>query len=464
MEGIGSNTYDSNPLLNEVMKKLVLESFPIENWNIVSRPRFGQEQLTKFFSVRILEARNLVPKNANGLSDPYVVLKMPLQRKQQTTVKGKTLDPRWNEDFVFPFSGKARTLKISVRSKDFFFRTHEIGRAEIDLRYYRDYSEPVWVPLVNKQDKKTKERGGLLLQLILNAEQPVQRPPDRETRMWRDLAPELQSGDLVFFESRGMPSKTIRWYTKSQYSHVGMVVLPRDIDEGDVGNVVLLMESHPNVRDRKDYRGDIKRGVQLGLLLSKLELVSYKRIAVRKLVVSRTPEMMKILKDFVAETRDMPYTSSFAEIIKSGGTGRFGVNQQHFESMHCTGLIAELYIRWGLLADNIASNNYSPFDFEALSLQHGYLSDEIDIFRQYNPITRTIDLEQTDLQTKYHISRALRAFQGGKMYKPSKTLRMLKKNQPSSRGKMEEDDREKSPRKKSMKDIGFEFETSENPI
>lgn len=115
--------------------------------------------LTKFFRVRILEARNLSPKNANGLSDPYVVLKMPFQRKQVTTIKGKTLDPRWNEDFVFSFGATAdrsRSLLLSVRSKDHFFRTHEIGRARINLRYYRDYSEPVWVPLVNKNDKKTK--------------------------------------------------------------------------------------------------------------------------------------------------------------------------------------------------------------------------------------------------------------------------------------------------------------------
>ena len=123
---------------------------------------------------------------------------------------------------------------------------------------------------------------------------------------------------------------------------------------------------------------------QLSTLVSKLELTSYKRVAVRKLVVARTPEMMQALKRFIHETRDIPYTTSMTEMLKvrvrggllaiahglngtgfqSGGTGRFGINEYNPVSMHCTGLVAELYIRWGLLTNKISSNNYSPYDFE----------------------------------------------------------------------------------------------------
>ncbi len=358
--GTGNGKEDGAALLSEPMKKLVLEVYAVEMLHALTRPRLAlqEQQPTKYFSVRVLEARGLPAKNANGFSDPYVVLKMPLQRKQQTSVKSQTLDPRWNESFSFSFGGenatRARLLKLSVRSKDFFFRTHEIGRASVDLRFYRDYSEPVWVPLVNPQGTKTKERGELLVQLILTADPAAataaaiagaaatvagaaatgRKTTAPECRTWRELAPELQTGDLIFFESRGIPSKTIRWYTKSQYSHLGMVVLPKDIDESDVGNVILLAESHPNVRDRKDYRGKIIHGVQLCTVASKLELVSYKRVAVRKLVVARTPHMMQQLKEFLAEAKDLPYTSNFVEVIKAGGTGRFGVNESHLNSMH----------------------------------------------------------------------------------------------------------------------------------
>lgn len=422
-------------LTQKKKKKMVLEVYPVEYSETLERPQVMDDtkERGKSFLVRILEARHLTPKNANGLSDPYVVLKMPFQRTQMSSVKGKTVDPRWNEDFVFTFDPH-RTLVLAVRNNDFFFRSQEIGRARIDLRYYRDYTEPVWVPLVNKHDKKTKERGGLLIQIVLNnggdGVAPRTAPAEKEklVKTWKELAPELQTGDIVLFESRGIPSKGIRWYTKSQWSHAGMVVLPRDIDELDVGNVILVFESHPNVRDRKDYRGEVKKGVQLGTLLSKVELVSYKRISVRKLILQRTPAMLAALKQFIQETRNVGYIRSIPEMIKSGGTGRWGVNDYNPNAMHCTGLVAEVYIRWGLLTGQVASSNYSPFDFEALSVERGYLTDEIEIFRIYNPITRTIDLEPADMQTRYTISRALKAFQGGKVYKPSKALRLLKKH------------------------------------
>jgi hypothetical protein len=88
------------------------------------------------------------------------------------------------------------------------------------------------------------------------------------------------------------------------------------------------------------------------------------------------------------------------------------------------------------------------------------LSDYIYVFRAYNPITRSIDLDPASLQTRYTISRAMKAFQGGKQYKPGKALRMLKKHQknklPEDEAKLEDDD------PKSLKKmIEFEFETSE---
>jgi hypothetical protein len=200
----GSSRKDALALLPEPARRLVVESYPLELSQALEKPRLEEEpQGSRYLCVRILEARNLTPKNANGLSDPYVVLKMPFQRTQNTSVKGKTLNPRWNEDFVFSFGERSRTLVLSVRSKDFFFRTQQIGRATIDLRYYRDYIEPVWVPLVNKKDKRTKERGGLLLQLSLMADESVvpavraAHSPEKVTRTWKELAPELQTGVLL---------------------------------------------------------------------------------------------------------------------------------------------------------------------------------------------------------------------------------------------------------------------------
>lgn len=108
--------------------------------------------------VHVIEARDLVPKDSTGTSDPVVYVEV-LGEKQQTTVKKQMLNCVWDDLLIFPLRNLDKSevemgyVKLSVMDANTLQRAELIGGAQFDLSYI--YSQKnnqlanVWIGLTD---------------------------------------------------------------------------------------------------------------------------------------------------------------------------------------------------------------------------------------------------------------------------------------------------------------------------
>jgi hypothetical protein len=113
-------------------------------------------------SVLVKRARNLAVKDANGLSDPFVEVKVGSQKKKTKVIK-RNLNPIWKEEFTFNVpakSAESELVKVSVWDWDMVSSSDYMGDFTIPLSSLPP-EQPVskWFLLAvgDKQGREEKE-------------------------------------------------------------------------------------------------------------------------------------------------------------------------------------------------------------------------------------------------------------------------------------------------------------------
>ncbi|XP_034048971.1 multiple C2 and transmembrane domain-containing protein 1 [Thalassophryne amazonica] len=124
----------------------------------------GKAQLWRgIVSIALIEGRNLLPMDPNGLSDPYVKFRLGHQKYRSKTVP-KTLNPQWREQFdLHLYQDMGGVLEITVWDRDTARRDDFIGRCQLDLSTLaKEHTHHLELPL-------EASRGSLVLLVTLTA-------------------------------------------------------------------------------------------------------------------------------------------------------------------------------------------------------------------------------------------------------------------------------------------------------
>lgn len=193
---------------------------------------------------------------------------------------------------------------------------------------------------------------------------------EEEKRMlYSTIRDKLKTGDVLLFSGKSRISEGIKFFTRSKWSHVGMVYVVKD---NGGGTSVFCWES-TTLSDLKDAEtGRRTKGVQRVELSERLErcFADDYQITVRQLTKPLSDTMLHALDAFRHEVSGRPYEKNLIQLLKSAYDGVLGDNKEDLSSLFCSELLAEAFERMGLLPEAVASNEYTPKDFsEEKSMQ-----------------------------------------------------------------------------------------------
>jgi hypothetical protein len=190
------------------------------------------------------------------------------------------------------------------------------------------------------------------------------RTKDPKTVSYESIEPKLRTGDVFLFHGDSANSTAIERLTRSRFSHASMIVRP------DITKAPKIWQSGPNplVEDRATHSRH--GGAQLGELRAALNLMARMGDTpyLRRLHFRRTPAFEAVAMYIVADIDGRPFPNLKLALshFKAGGRGR----SESDATLFCAELVAETYMRLGLLLLDPPPNAYVPKHF---SEQHKQL-------------------------------------------------------------------------------------------
>jgi len=182
-----------------------------------------------------------------------------------------------------------------------------------------------------------------------------------------EVSTSLKTGDLILFHGIETSSKLIELIEWSYWSHIGMVVLPKDI--GLEGTEPLLWESTSSSDGLNDVILGVPKndGPMLVSLAGRLAIDSTERFdthfKVKYLSQSLQNDELTALKNCILELHMRSFPSD-AQMLTAYVEARRQNIPASFDSLFCSQLTAMTFMAMNMLSKSYVANGYCPKDFD----------------------------------------------------------------------------------------------------
>ena len=204
----------------------------------------------------------------------------------------------------------------------------------------------------------------------------------------------LQTGDIILFSGNYWYSNIIKYFEKSKYSHVGMVLKDPTFIKGVDKGLYFIESGYEGMKDVEDH--EKKFGVQINKLedVIKQNLEEGSSVYYRKLVLddeSKRKNFMKIMEKTHKIVHGKPYDIKIKDWIKAeialeeNSYEHFkGAMYKKTSTFWCSALVTYLYSQLGLVDKDIPWTIVAPKEFS----EKGTLLKLIDC--KFGPETHVI--------------------------------------------------------------------------
>jgi hypothetical protein len=187
---------------------------------------------------------------------------------------------------------------------------------------------------------------------------PIIRTP-RPSIAYATLARKARTGDIIVFAGTMPHSVALEKKLRSQFSHASMIVRPNPTGP------IYLWQTGPSPITTDKFTGTSHGGAQLGALEPTLRVMAAPDYGdpgfYRQLKVARGPQFESAMMMFVQDMNGRPFPT-VARMTKAFASGR-KMKSFSDRTLYCAELVAETYMRLGLLLMSPPPNSYIPAHF-----------------------------------------------------------------------------------------------------